>query len=218
MSATNPTSNADAAAAIATSHDDVVERLHSQARRDAKIQKVLGGVALLAIVAFVALVYLPSSRRLQSLANDLSDGLREISDQEQRIAAMAGVSVAADELATNLATFRPVPERPMVEAQISEMNVLSRRLKLRDFNIARTPAAGPAAGAASGPRAMPMRVMFVSDFAGAFEFLRAIEQSHQMVRVSELQMTPTTLAETAGSGGGVRVELVLDLFHAPTAG
>lgn len=199
--------------------DSAASRLRARTGRDVTIQKILAGVAFVAVAGFVALVYMPSSRRLQSLTDRLSESAREVSEQEQRIAAMAGVSVAADELEIGLTAFRPLPERPMVEMFIREMTVLARRLDLRDFEYVRqappAPQLSALADAATRPQAQPMRITFVGRFVDAFDLLNQIERTPRMLRVKKLRIEAVDAPGATSADGEVRVELIVNLFYRP---
>lgn len=202
-----------------------LDRLIDQSRRDARMQKVLLGAALVAILAFVALVYLPSVRRLQMMHRKISDDAALLDAESRQANRLPGVRSAADRLEHHLGHFKPLPSQLEQSQFFRDVYTLTERLSLRELQLQPLGVADVGAtGAAMAVREFQVKLHFRGDFVNVYNFLRQLEELPRLLRVREVVVLPPrsgSLVETASTGGEmqgeVQVEMIVSLFFGSTS-
>lgn len=212
-----------------TPQDAAIARLRERGRRDAKWQKSLLAAAVLAVLGFVTLIYLPSVRRLQAMHARIQAGAVQLDAEEQQARRLPAVIGAADRLEEHLDKFKPLPDRPLQAQFLRNVSSVAQRLRLRNMQFQ------PLAGgefASHTPEApvyeLPVRLEFRGDFVNVFNFLRQVEELPRLLRVRDVRirrvdspgLAASDVAAVEGEGSAdvaslsdVQVEMTVSLFY-----
>lgn len=184
--------------------------LMGQADRDLRYQKQLALVLMGAIVAFLALIYLPSARRLQTLAQKISTSTATLDAQRQQLAQLPVVKTAADELDRHLDAFKPIPQGDEQFKFVGQISDNAENLQLENFSWMRNQKQIES----SSLHRLPIRISFASDFDSAFTFLRHLEEMPRLLRITDLTMFEMPPSK-ANARPMVNVQLTVNLFYQP---
>ena len=190
--------------------DRHVLRLRGQSARDKRVQKWLGATTALAVVAFVVLVYVPSSSTLSALHSKISSNASRLAADEQRSARLALVAQAASQLDSQVGLFRPIHQDRGIYDFIGESSSLSNQLHLESFTC------HPQEPTVEGRLGIqPVQISFTSDFLAAHTWLRNIESIPRLLRIRELTIRPAPQAAAATvdpTVGKVHVQVIINLY------
>ena len=190
------------------SDDETTRRLRRQAARDGRLQKALAAALAAAVLGFVVLFYLPSLRRTAALDARITTDAATLGQAGRRADRLPRVRAAADDLASHLGAFKPVPREAGEAAFLRSISAAADRLRLRGLEF--EPLSPPPGTAALSPRELPVRLAFEADFVDAFDFLRHVEEMPRLLRVRDV--TLRSADDDDGAGGRVRAELTVSLF------
>ena len=186
------------------------EQLRHQAARDGRLQKALAATLGAAVLGFVVLFYLPSLRRSAAMSARLTSDAASLGEADRRADRLPRVRAAADDLASHLGAFKPVPREAGEAAFLRSVSAAADRLRLRGLEF--EPLAPPPDAAKRSPRELAVRLAFRADFVDAFDFLRHVEEMPRLLRVRDVTLRS---ADEDSPDGQVRAELTVSLFWEP---
>lgn len=189
---------------------DMVAKLRNQAARDATRQKQLGGVALVAAVAFLVLIYIPSASALSALRQRIGSDARQLQVDQERSSLLPQLRATADLLEGQLSQIKPIAESSMLHDFSRRASDMSLQMQLRDLDYS------PYEASLQGSVAtLPVRLTLSGNFIDVYEFVRQCEQMPHLVRVQDL-----AIRQRPGEGGAeflvpgdVDLEMTLVLYQ-----
>ncbi len=186
-----------------------VARLKRRGTSDLRRQKHLAAAAIVGVVAFVAIFYLPSMSTLSTLHERIVTHAQQLQSDRERGRNLPALRETADRLERELAAFKPLPRGDGLNQLLQETGSLARQLRLRGFR------SEPQQPTVNGPLGvLPVRLTFDGNFENAYSFIRRCEELSRPVRVLDL-----TVRQKPGEQGGaprpgeVSVEMVLNVFY-----
>lgn len=183
-------------------------------RLDSRTMRLSAGLAMIVGVGVSALVY--PSLRAASAASDRRTAVRTTLAQTPDHTAMMNREVATRDalLSYTQTAIKPIPEGPDSASLIRDVTIFLDKRDIRDRELAiSTPLV-------VGPLVVtPLTVGFRASFADAHALLRHLENAPRLLRIRSIRIGRVSMnasdASTLNLDGPLRVEILLELLHAP---
>jgi Tfp pilus assembly protein PilO len=179
--------------------------LQTQAQWCNRAQWVLGLSLVGMLVVFYTFVYLPNSRRLSELGDQIAVKQRDLSDNKTRVQILPDVMVAVNEMQTRLESFdRKLPRQHDLGQFIQSITDLSDQSGVKNkWGVE------PGMPTRSeGYNEWPISLKFEGDFLSACSFFRRSEAMQRLTRIKGLKMRSIDY----GKSGRVQVELSMNIY------
>ena len=187
---------------------DDVGHLKQQAVIDLRRQKQLAGAAFAAVVAFLALVYLPGVTTLARLHERLDLDGRQLRTDRERSSALPDMRLSSARLERDLEGLPDFPAQPPLDELMRETTQLGLQLHLRGLRYQ------PQDQVREGNLGvLPVRLTLEGNFENVYSFISRCEQMPWPVRVQELHVRQKP-AQQGGTppAGDVTVEMKLNVY------
>jgi Tfp pilus assembly protein PilO len=187
-----------------------VARLKGQAAGDLRRQKELGIAALVAVAAFLVLVYFPSVATLSQMKERISSDARQLRTDRQRSQVLPEMRLTSERLERDLTGFKEFPGHAPLNELIAETTLLGTQLQLRDLRCE------PGPEMVDGTLGvLPIRLTFEGNFENVYSFIQRCEQMPRPIRVQELHIRQKQAQQgnAAAPAGDVAVELRLNAYY-----
>jgi Tfp pilus assembly protein PilO len=179
-------------------------RLVRQIQTYARIQLILGGAAISAVVVMCLLIFRPQTQRLADLQRQIEFKNLELTSDRSQTDRLPRVTSELAALKRRLAGFKRLPVDPQFGQFIRDINQISEKAALRKFT--EEPGAPRRRELFSE---QPITISFQGGFPSVFQFVSQLEDMQRLTRVRGV-----TIQSTDDHDGTVDVKLLVNIYFA----
>jgi Tfp pilus assembly protein PilO len=165
---------------------------------------ILGVTVIVLLCGFIAVVYRPSSERLDGLRRQAEEQRHRLNDNLSQVRILPDVMLTVDRMQNRLERFdKKLPRQPELGPFINDITEVSHQASLRKVTVE------PGVPARTDLYTeWPISLKFEGDFVSVFAFLRRAEAMQRLTHVKGLKVRSTD----NGKSGQVQVELSMNIY------
>ena len=170
----------------------------------ARVQLILGVAVIVLLCGFVAIVYRPSSDRLEMLRRQSDEQRNRLNDNLSQVRILPDVMLTVDRMQNRLERFdKKLPHQPELGPFINDITEVSHQANLKKVTVE------PGVPARTELYTeWPISLKLEGDFVSAFAFLRRAEAMQRLTQVKNLKVRSID----NGKSGQVQVELSMNIY------